>query len=96
MQSYTGYTRVSQVLELGCAHYGIESIEGIEMFKSLHAIDLSHNFIVDYAPLFKLATYMRWVWLWNTPIRCSDIPILRKNLPYAFLGGIDPFECIPN
>jgi len=94
LEDFNQYQNVEDVKELGCSHYEIKSLEGIEVFEELLAIDLSHNPIEDYAPLHALGRNLSFVWLWDNSIRCEDLKVMRKKLPRAWIGGANFDTCL--
>ena len=81
------YQRISDFQEIGCAHAGIRSLEGIEQLKELIVVDLSYNPVEDYGPLERLSSSLRFVWLWGISLSPNQFINLRRALPKAWIGG---------
>jgi Leucine-rich repeat (LRR) protein len=88
------YKTVGEVKEIACADYGIQSIEGLEVMQELLVIDLSHNPIQDYGPLYQLHKNLGFLWLWGNDVSCEQFIQLRKNLKQTWIGGIDWEDCL--
>lgn len=93
-EDFNHYLKAEDVKELGCSHFEIRNLKGIEVFEELLAIDLSHNPIEDYAPLYALGENLSFIWLWDNAVPCEDLMTMRKKLPRAWIGGIDFGSCL--
>ena len=83
---FEGFVR-DTVWAIDCSHtssvYGfsyvdqITSIDGLDEFKNISYINLSHNLITDISPLFNMYT-LDYVDLRSTLVSCEDINNLRE------------------
>lgn len=68
--------RAEDLEQLICTYGGIESLAGIEQFKNLRQLDLSHNQLTRIEPLLKLPKLTELRLADNPGLSCGDVKTL--------------------
>jgi Leucine-rich repeat (LRR) protein len=73
-------TQAEQLTQLVCRHAGIRSLQGLEKFTALEALDLSYNALRDLTPLQNLGK-LKLLRINNNPdLQCDTLPGARPDL----------------
>jgi len=89
-----GYEYTDEVREIPCFNRDIKWLGGIERFAEVLVVDVSRNQIADFRPLFLLGKALGYLDVHMNPIPCTQMILLARLYPRAYLVGFDPRECV--
>ncbi len=72
--------QASGLTQLNCAHMGVRSLEGIQIFDQLAFIDVSHNLLGGITPLLRIKALKTVRLNGNPGLICDELMALEEKL----------------